>query len=77
MFGLVGLGFMAYQPLLVIYYQILFTYYIWFVNTKFVENIFKQAIILWHINHFRLFNAKSSLYIYIYIYIICERLVCR
>ena len=25
--------------------------------------------VLWHINHCRLFNAKSSIYIYIYIYI--------
>ena len=27
--------------------------------------------LLWHINHFRLFNAKSSLYIYIK-YMICK-----
>ena len=25
--------------------------------------------VLWHINHCRLFNAKSFMYIYIYIYI--------
>ena len=25
--------------------------------------------VLWHINHCRLFNAKSFIYIYIYIYI--------
>ena len=30
--------------------------------------------VLWHINHCRLFNAKSSLYIW---YMICKYLVCR
>ena len=25
----------------------------------------KIGLVLWHINHYRLFNAKSSLYIYI------------
>ena len=25
--------------------------------------------VLWHINHFRIFHAKSAIYIYIYIYI--------
>ena len=31
--------------------------------------------VLWHINHCRLFNAKSSLYIYIYIRYIAFGLV--
>ena len=25
-------------------------------------------LVSWHINHYRLYNAKSSVYIYIYIY---------
>ena len=55
-YGLVELGFMAYQPFnakscLYIYIK----YMIWFGWVGF----------LWHINHFRLFNAKSSLYIYV------------
>ena len=33
-------------------------------------NDVRFGLVLWHINHFRLFDAKSSLYIYIYIYIL-------
>ena len=29
------------------------------------------GLVLYHINHFRLFNAKTGLYIY-YIYMICK-----
>ena len=55
-YDLVWLGFMAYQLLEVIQCQILFIhiyqiYMIWF------------GWVLWHINYWRLFNAKSSLYI--------------
>ena len=32
------------------------------------------ALFLWHINHCRLFDAKSSLYIF-YIYTICEHIL--
>ena len=57
-FGLVGWGFMAYQPLLVISCQIFFIriyqiYMIWF------------GWVLLHIKHCRLFDAKTFLYIYI------------
>ena len=55
--GLVGLygistivGYLIPNPL---YTYILKIYVIWF------------GWVLWHINHCRLFNAKSSLYIYI------------
>ena len=36
-------------------------------NTFFSFSLVKKesALVLWHINHFRLFNAKSSLHIYI------------
>ena len=58
MYDLVWLGFIAYQPLLVISCQILFTHIyricmIWF------------GLVLWHINHCWLFHAKSCLHIYI------------
>ena len=31
----------------------------------YILNIYDLVWVLWHINHCRLFNAKSSLYIYI------------
>ena len=37
--------------------------YLTFVKWSFMI----ASLVLWHINHCRLFNAKSSLYIYIYI----------
>ena len=37
--------------------------------------IYIFGLVLWHINHCGLFNAKSSLYIYIYIYIYIYDLV--
>ena len=57
-YDLVWFDFMTYQPLKVIQCQILFwhiyqIYMIWF------------GLILGHINHWRLFNAKSSFDIYI------------
>ena len=57
-YDLVWLDFMAYQPLQVIQYQILFIhiyliYMIWL------------GWVLWHINPWWLFNAQTSLYIYI------------
>ena len=51
-------GFMAYQPLLVIWCQILFIHIYWIYMIWF-------GLVLWHINHWRLFDAKSSLHIYI------------
>ena len=57
-FGLVG--FMAYHPLKVIQCQIIFIH---------IYSIYTSMIwfgwVLWHITFWRLFNAKSSLYIYI------------
>ena len=56
LFGFYGIsnivGYLMSNPLYIYIYQI---YMIWFVQ------------VLWHINHWGLFNAKSSLYIYIYI----------
>ena len=48
----------VYQPLYVIQCQFLFIHIYW---------IYKIWLgwVLWHINHYRLFNTKSSLYIYI------------
>ena len=31
----------------------------------YIYGLFWFDFVLWHINHFRVFNAKSSLYIYI------------
>ena len=62
-FGLVGfygiptiVGYLVPNPLYIYIYIYIYIYMIWF------------DWVLWHTNHYRLFNAKSSLYIYIYIY---------
>ena len=61
-YDLVWMGSMSYQPLKVILCQILFIQIYWIYMIWF-------GSLLWHINHWRLFHAKSSLYIYIeYIY---------
>ena len=39
-----------------------------------VRHSFRFGLVLWHINHCRLFNAKSFLYIYIK-YMICKHFV--
>ena len=47
----------------------IFAYYIYYDNVKLetyhVPTVDDFGLVLWHINHCRLFNAKSSLYIYI------------
>ena len=56
-FGFIWFGFMAYQPLWVIYCQIHFIH---------LYQIYDLVVwVLCHINHCRLFNAKSSLFTYI------------
>ena len=67
MYDFVWLGFMAYQPLSVIQCQILFIHIHQICMILF-------GWVLWHINHCRLFNTKSSLYI---LHMICKCIVCR
>ena len=52
-------GFYGISTIGVILCQILFIHIYWIYRIWF-------GWVLWHINHCRLFNAKSSLYIYIY-----------
>ena len=56
---LVGFGFMAYQLLPVGNSKSLVCIYIYLIYMIWFD------VVLWHINHCRLFNAKYSLFIYI------------
>ena len=55
-YDLVWVDFMVYHPF--IYCQILFIHIYWIY-------MIWLDLVLWHVNHCGLFNAKSSLYIYI------------
>ena len=57
-FNLVCLGFMAYQPLLVIQCKILFIHIFWIYMIWF-------SFVLWPFNHCRLFKSNFFLYVYI------------
>ena len=57
-FGLVGLSFMEYQSLWV--FLMPNPIYTYILN---IYDLVWLGWVLWHINYFRLFNAKSSLYI--------------
>ena len=51
-------GFMAYPPLLIILYRILFIH----IDIKYIRfGLVWFGLVLWHINHCRLFYTKSSL----------------
>ena len=66
-YDLFWFGFMAYQSLKVIWCQILFVHTYWIYMICF-------GWVLWHINHWRLFDVKPSLYIYIqYIWFVLVR----
>ena len=39
----------------------------WLIHSSVI--LWSAGFVLWHINPYRLFNAKSCIYIYIYIYI--------
>ena len=54
------IGYLMPNPIYIYIY--IYIYMIWF------------GWVLWHINHWRLFNAKSSLYIYIR-YMICKHIL--
>ena len=40
---------------------------IWALVKRYENRLFRFALVLWHINHSKLFNAKFFIYIYIYI----------